>query len=150
MSSIEDSIEIASAPERVFDLVADLPNMGRYSPENTGGAWLGGATGPAVGARFRGTNANHGHTWSTTVTVVACDRPTDFAFEVTVAFFKVARWSYRIEATTTGCRVTETWLDRRASFAKPMTKFIEKDREGFTRRSIRTTLEALKQAAEAG
>ena len=45
-----------SDPTTLYELVADLPSMGRISPENTGGKWVGGATTPRVGARFRGTN----------------------------------------------------------------------------------------------
>jgi hypothetical protein len=42
--SYSDSIDIECAPEEVFKVVTDLPNMGRLSPENTGGEWIGGAT----------------------------------------------------------------------------------------------------------
>ena len=64
-----DSIEIAASPEAVFATLSNLPEMGRLSPENTGGEWLGGATGPALGAKFKGTNARGSDTWSTTVRV---------------------------------------------------------------------------------
>ena len=41
------SIDVDAPPARVWDLVSDLPGMGRLSPENAGGSWLGGATGPS-------------------------------------------------------------------------------------------------------
>jgi hypothetical protein len=30
----------------LYDLVSDLPRMGEWSPENTGGRWVNGAAGP--------------------------------------------------------------------------------------------------------
>ena len=45
---VEVTKVIAAAPERVYELVSDLPRMGEWSPENTGGTWIKGAKGPAV------------------------------------------------------------------------------------------------------
>ena len=50
---VEVTKVIAATPERVYELVSDLPRMGEWSPENTGGSWIKGATGPAVGAKFK-------------------------------------------------------------------------------------------------
>ncbi|HAS09465.1 MAG TPA: SRPBCC family protein, partial [Acidimicrobiaceae bacterium] len=55
MSDVSVSREIAAPPQRVWELISDITRMGEWSPETTGGKWLKGATGPAVGARFRGT-----------------------------------------------------------------------------------------------
>ena len=46
--------EIAASPNEVWDLIIDLPNMGRWSPENNGGKWIKGSTGPELGAKFSG------------------------------------------------------------------------------------------------
>jgi hypothetical protein len=150
MSRIEQSIEIAVSPEVAFDAISDLPSMGRYSPENTGGRWTKGS-GPAVGARFKGTNAQGKKEWSTTATVVACDRPAHFAFEVTVASLKIARWEFSIAPTPEGCRVTESTIDRRSSFVKRFAGIegIE-DREAYNATSMATTLAALKAHLEGG
>ena len=40
--------------QRVWELVSDVRNTGRFSPETFDAEWLDGATEPAVGARFRG------------------------------------------------------------------------------------------------
>lgn len=145
---MSDSVEIAAAPDVVFAAVSHLDRMGSYSPENTGGAWVKGATGPAKGAKFRGTNANGSNKWTTTATVTHCDPPRTFAFDVTFGPFKVSRWRYEIEPTATGSRVTESWADRRSSFVRNRTKRIVADREAFTRQSIRSTLDALKASLE--
>jgi polyketide cyclase/dehydrase/lipid transport protein len=143
-----DSIDIAAPSEAAFELVSDLPGMGRFSPENTGGEWLGGARKPAVGVRFKGANAQGSRTWTTTSRVVEFDPPSRFAFAVTVMGVKVATWTYRIAPTDTGCTVTESWHDQRSGFFKRVAKTVE-NRDDYTKESIRTTLEAIKAFLEA-
>ena len=67
------TLYIAAPAETVWALVSDLPRMGEWSPENAGGKWVKGATGPALGAVFEGTNKNGFRRWSTMVTVIACE-----------------------------------------------------------------------------
>ena len=107
------SLEIAAPPEKVWALVSDLPRMGEWSPENAGGKWVKGATGPALGAVFEGVNKNGFRRWSTVVTVVGCEPNKVFEFAVTSGPLKVATWRYEFEETDDGCRVTESWVDQR-------------------------------------
>ncbi|MBW4077038.1 MAG: SRPBCC family protein [Acidobacteria bacterium] len=144
-----DSIDIAASPEVLFATISDLPSMGRLSPENTGGEWLGGATGPALGAKFKGTNARNGATWSTTARVTTYESPSRFAFNVTYGPFRVAKWEYTIEATLEGCRVIEGWTEQRNAFVRRSDKKDGFDRAQFTKESIRATLAALKKICEA-
>jgi len=53
---MQDSVTVHmdASPEAVRALVSDVTQIGRYSPETFEAEWLDGATGPAVGARFRG------------------------------------------------------------------------------------------------
>jgi hypothetical protein len=144
------SREMGASPERIWSLVSDLSRMGDWSPENTGGTWLKGATGPTNGARFRGTNAHGKNSWTTNITVDTCEPAREIAFEVTAGGFKVARWSYRIEATPSGARVTETWFDRRSAISRAVGKAVSgtsHDAEQ-TRSGIEVTLERLARAAE--
>ena len=99
------SIRIDAAPDVLYDLVTDPANMGRLSPECTGGRWLDGATGPAVGARFKGSNKRGVIRWSTTATVVAAEPGREFAFEVGDSGI---RWAYAFEPDGTGTVVTES------------------------------------------
>ena len=48
------TIHMAASPETIWELVSDVTKIGRYSPETFEAEWLDGATGPVVGARFRG------------------------------------------------------------------------------------------------
>jgi len=69
------SKDIAASPDAVWSMVSDLTRMGEWSPENQGGEWVKGATGPAVGALFKGRNSNGKKSWSTTVKVNEYDPP---------------------------------------------------------------------------
>lgn len=142
---------INASPDEVYALVSDLPRMGEWSPENTGGKWIGGATGPAVGARFKGTNKNESKAWATTCKVVEATPGSAFSFDVVVGPIKVARWSYRITPSGDGCDVTETWEDQRKGIAKKLGGMASgvNDRRTFNEASMRTTLANLKAAAEA-
>jgi hypothetical protein len=145
------STHIEASPEAVYDIVSDLPRMGELSPENTGGKWLGGATGPAVGARFKGTNTNGKKSWSTTVTVAEATPGSVFAFDISAGPFKVARWTYRFDAADGGCTVTETWDDLRAGWMHKLGKVASgvADRRAHNEAGMRATLERLKVVAEA-
>ena len=52
------SEEIVAPAERVWAMVSDVTQMGKWSPENEGATWLRGATGPQSGAQFQGVNRN--------------------------------------------------------------------------------------------
>jgi hypothetical protein len=147
---VSATVHIAASPEVVYDLVSDLPRMGEWSPENTGGKWLGGATGPAPGVRFRGTNKDGFRRWSTTVTVAEATPGQAFVFDVSVGPWKVARWTYRLAASDGGCDLTESWEDRRTGWMKAVSGPVTgvKDRATHNLENIRTTLERVKAAAE--
>ena len=80
----------------MWALVTDLPRMGEWSPENAGGKWVKGATGPALGAVFEGTNKNGFRRWTTNVTVIGCEPNKLFEFAVTSGPLEVATLALRI------------------------------------------------------
>jgi hypothetical protein len=149
MSDIEVSRVIAATPETLYDIVSDLPRMGELSPENTGGMWVKGATGPEVGARFRGTNSSGTRHWATTAVVEEAERGKAFTFRVEVGPVKIARWSYRFEPVEGGTRVIETWEDRRSGFSKKLGARASgvNDRPDHNRRNMEATLVNLARAA---
>ena len=145
------TVRVAAPPETVWRLVSDLPGMGRLSPENVGGRWVGGATGPAVGARFRGANRRGLRRWSTAVTVTACEPGRRFAFDVSSLGLPVSRWTYEVRPDEGGCALTETWEDRRGRTIDVLGRLVSgvPDRGEYTATSIEATLAAVQREAEA-
>jgi len=131
-------------------MVSDMTRMGQWSPENEGGRWLGGATGPQSGAKFRGANRIGKRKWNTVATVVDTDPGRRFSFRVSAMGLKVAEWSYTFEPTATGCRVTETWTEQRAGMFKPLARLVTgvADRATHNRTGMEQTLERLAAIAE--
>ena len=75
------AIDIAAPPEQVYRLVSDITLMGQWSPECIRCAWTPGATGPAVGARFKARNkGRRGPAWFNTPVVTAAEPGREFAF----------------------------------------------------------------------
>jgi uncharacterized protein YndB with AHSA1/START domain len=102
------SLEIDAPPERVYDLVADITNMPRWSPETYKTRWIGGATRAIPGARFRGTNRWRFIRWTTTVEIEVADPGRELTFATVMEWAKRTRWSYRFEPKDGGTVVTES------------------------------------------
>jgi hypothetical protein len=106
----EADIEVDASPETIYDLVADVTRMGEWSPECVSGEWVDGATGPAVGARFRGRNRHGLARWSNKPRVVTAERGREFSF---VSMDPVGRdmtkWTYRFQPTSSGTEVHESY-----------------------------------------
>jgi hypothetical protein len=145
---VEVSRIVSSTPERVYELVSDLPRMGEWSPENTGGKWLKGATGAAVGAKFEGTNQLGKKKWKTLSKVTAAYPGKEFAFDVTAAGMKVAGWGFSIEPAEGGTRVTHWWDDHRNAVIAKLTGVAlgVHDRSAHNRANMEQTLTALAAA----
>jgi len=143
------SVQIAATPEQVWSLVTDVAQMGRWSPECTGGRWVKGATGPATAARFVGSNRHGRIRWSTHCRVVAAEHAQHFAFEVAESSM---RWGYRLAAVGDGTLLTEYrhqvghppwylgWFGRSG--------LIGRQRDTMMDEGMAHTLQAMKTAAE--
>ncbi|GAC1441903.1 MAG: hypothetical protein NVSMB55_11000 [Mycobacteriales bacterium] len=134
-------------------MVADVTRMGEWSPETDRATWLEGATGPAVGATFRGHNKRGIFTWSTTCTVTECEPGRVFAFAVGKPANPDNTWRYSFVPHAEGTMATET-----CEFPKPMSTGAKlmtlltlrvRDRETDLQRGIDTTLARLSVAARA-
>ena len=150
MSDARVSADIAAPADKVWSLVSDLPRMGEWSPENTGGRWIDGATGPTTGARFRGSNRKGLRRWSTTCTVTAADTGKRFAFDVTYGPLAISSWEYTFTTNGTSTTVVEEWTDRRPAWMKVMSIPVMgvADRAEHNRQGMQHTLERLKATAE--
>ena len=142
--------DIAASADALWAMVSDVTRMGEWSPENQGAEWLGGATGPQVGAKFRGTNRVGKRTWKTVAKITEIDAGRRFTFRVSAGPIPVADWSYTVEPTATGCRLTETWTEHRPAWFKPISRIATgvADRPTTNRAGIEQTLERLAARAE--
>jgi Polyketide cyclase / dehydrase and lipid transport len=145
-----ESRDIAAPAETVWALVADLPKMGDLSPENAGGEWGGGASGPSVGATFTGTNKNGFRRWSTTATVTECEPGRVFEIAITSGRSPIAAWRYEFEALAAGdgCRVTESWEDRRKPLMRLAARPLGKHDDAHAKSEMAATLANLAAAVE--
>ena len=148
--SIQVERQVSAPAERLWDLVSDVTRMGEWSPETTGAEWVGGASQPVVGARFKGTNRNGSRSWKTECVVVGCVPGRSFAFDVKAGPFKVARWSYQFEPVEGGCKVVERWDDHRGPLITRISPLVSgtKDRTERNRETMTETLSRLAAAAE--
>ena len=149
----EARAHIESAPEAVYDMVADVTRMGEWSPECVGGKWIDGATGPVVGARFRGRNRHGLARWSTTPRVVAAERGREFVFVATDPFGRdMTRWAYRFAAAPAGTDVIESFemLNRIPLYIRLYDRYVMgvKDRKADLEANMSDTLAKLKACAE--
>ena len=150
---ITESVNVDAPPERVWDLVADVTRMGEWSPETTAAWWLGDASGPAVGARFKGRNRRGPVRWSTTCEITAADRGRQFSFVRMSRIDGGTEWTYTMQAEGDATVLTEAARQRRlpgpaARLAGRMT--FGADREAQIREGLRTTIGRIKEAAESG
>ena len=105
------TVSMAAPADRIWEVMTDVPHIGRYSPEVFEAEWLDGATGPALGARFRGHVRRNeiGPVYWTTCRVTACDPGREFGFEVLVGDRAVNNWHYRLTPAGARTDVTESF-----------------------------------------
>jgi hypothetical protein len=144
------TVRMNASAERIWDLVADVRNTPRWSPEVFESEWLDGATGPALGATFRGHVKRNeiGPVYWTTCRVTACEPGREFGFAVLVGDRAVNNWHYRMTPVGAGTDVTESFRMNEGFFTTLFGMFGGQLR---TRRNIRdmtTTLNRIKGEVE--
>jgi uncharacterized protein YndB with AHSA1/START domain len=149
----EARLHIDVPPERLYDVVTDVRRMGEWSPECVACDWLEGATGPAVGARFRGRNKHGIARWSTKPEVVTAAPGREFAFVIRHVGRDMTKWTYRFEPADDGTDLTESFemlSDLPVYFRLTDRWFMGvKDRKADLETNMSQTLERIKAAAEA-
>jgi uncharacterized protein YndB with AHSA1/START domain len=144
------TIHIDAPPEVVWPLVSDVTQIGRFSPETFEAEWLDGATGPALGARFRGHVKRNGRgpTYWTTCTVVACEPGQAFAFGVGAPDKVLNTWRYELVPAGGGTDITESFALTRTVPLRIYWALLGWARGRTNRRGMQQTLERVKAAAE--
>lgn len=149
---MHDSVTVymAAPAEQIWELVSDVTQIGRYSPETFEAEWLDGATGPAVGARFRGhvKRNQKGPTYWTTCTVLVSEPGREFAFGVGPHDKPLNVWRYRLEPRGEGTDVTESFALAPTPWLRLYWALLGWARGRTNRNGMRQTLERIKTEAE--
>ncbi len=105
----EVTVWMAAPPEIVWALVSDVTRIGEFSPETFEARWTRGATGPQVGAYFKGHVKRNGvgPTYWTLCKVTVCEPEKAFEFGVGTEAITVNNWGYRLQPKDGGTAVTE-------------------------------------------
>ncbi|MFG2290549.1 SRPBCC family protein [Streptomyces sp. NPDC048595] len=145
------TVTVEATPAEAYRVVSDPLVMVRLGEEAHRARWLGGATAPAVGARFRGHNRNGSRRWYTDCRITDAEPGRRFAYEVTAPLgIPISRWQYDIAPAAQGCTVTETnWL-RVPLWFIPIAVLVTgvSDRIGANDTHIGSTLQRLKRHLE--
>ena len=144
------TVHMNADPDRVWDLVSDVTRIGSYSPETFEAEWLDGASGPAVGAKFRGHVKRNGRgpVYWTNCVVATCVPGVEFGFDVLTGGKALNTWTYRIEPADGGVDVTESF---RLAPTLPLRLYwalFGWSRGRTNRNGMRSTLEAIKAEVE--
>ena len=144
------TVHMAAPPEPIWELVSDVTKIGRYSPETFEAEWLDGATGPAVGARFRGHVKRNGRgpTYWTKCTVIASEPGREFAFGVGPGDKPLSVWRYQLQPSGDGTDVTESFTLARTKLLRLYWALLGWTRGKTNRDGMRTTLERVKAQVE--
>jgi uncharacterized protein YndB with AHSA1/START domain len=144
------TVHIAAPPQPIWELVSDVTKIGRYSPETFEAEWLDGATGPVVGARFRGHVKRNGKgpTYWTKCTVLASEPGREFAFGVGPGDKPLSVWRYELAPNGDGTDVTESFTLTRTKLLRLYWSLFGWTRGKTNRDGMRTTLERVKAEVE--
>ena len=154
--TVEADIFVAAPAARVWALVTNLELMGQWSPEYQGGEWLDGATGPVVGARFKGRNKRREREWESTSTVVEGEAGRSFAWAVGHPTNPAATWRFDLTPEGAGTWVRQhvqlgpgpSGLTARIAELPDREEDIVAARTAEHQRNMQITLQGLKAAAE--
>jgi Polyketide cyclase / dehydrase and lipid transport len=144
------TVHMNASPDEVWALVSDVTRIGSYSPETFEAEWLGGATRPAVGAKFRGHVKRNGRGpiyWSECA-VTDSVPGTIFGFDVVMGNKTLNHWAYAIEPAGDGSDVTESFRLTPTVPLKIYWALLGWARGKTNRRGMQTTLEAIKVEVE--
>ncbi|MCU1594173.1 MAG: Polyketide cyclase / dehydrase and lipid transport [Frankiales bacterium] len=145
------TVHMSAPAQDIWELVSDVAKIGLYSPETFEAEWTGGATGPAVGATFRGHVKRNGRgpVYWTDCTVTECEPGKAFGFNVGAAGATVNNWRYELTPTDGGgTDVTESFRLENRLPMKAYWLLFGKLRGKTNEDGMRQTLERIKAVAE--
>lgn len=145
---LEERIQIAARPATVWALVADPERMCVFSPELHRIQWIT-DPGPAVGGSFRAFNRVGPVRWRTRNVIEIMEPERRFVWRAMdgPGFSFATRWTYCIRPEAGGCELGER-CETASRLAVIITRGLLWGRARMLSRGMRTTLEAIKLAAE--
>ncbi|MBX7451715.1 SRPBCC family protein [Mycolicibacterium sp. 3033] len=145
------TVTMTASAEQIWEVITDIRNIGRYSPETFEAEWLDGATGPTLGAKFRGHVRRNeiGPVYWTTCRVTACEPGREFGFEVLVGDRAVNNWHYRLRPAQGSTDVTESFHLNASPLVSLYSIFGGQLRRRRNLRDMRKTLARIKAVVEA-
>ena len=145
------TVHIAAPPAKVWALVSDITNTGRFSPETFEAEWLDGATGPAVGTRFRGHVKRNGRgpVYWTKCQITGCEPERVFEFAVMAGGRAANTWRYEFKPRGDGTDVTESFRLSSTPVLRLYWALAGRWRGRTNRKGMQQTLERIKAVAEA-
>ena len=145
------TVHMKASPPQVWALLSDVTRIGEFSPETFEAEWLDGATGPAVGAKFRGHVKRNGRgpTYWTKCKVTECEPNNVFEFAVVNGDRPINNWGYRLVASGDGTDVTEYFRLAPSILVKIYWALAGRARGKTNDKGMRTTLERIKAVVEA-
>jgi uncharacterized protein YndB with AHSA1/START domain len=144
------SVHVGAPPDKVWDVVADLDHISRWSPECHRVRWQGQPRGAVVGAKFLGFNKQGWRRWFTRNVVEEADPGRSLAW---LTRDNGTRWSFRLEPDGDGTRLTQsrTLPETRPLHSKALiTLFLGgvETHDQHMEENMRQTLERVKALAE--
>ena len=101
---------VDAAPEDVYAVVTDVTRIAEWSHECRGAQWLDGAAGPALGARFRGSNKVDRFGWSRVCTVTELEPGRRFGYRTSGGVpSDSTAWSFEFHSHPGGTRVVQRY-----------------------------------------
>ncbi|MDQ2725823.1 MAG: SRPBCC family protein [Actinomycetota bacterium] len=106
--TVEVEVTVDATAEEVWEVVCDISVPARFSDELVEVAWVEGATGPALGARFVGRNEHPAiGRWETTCVIAEYDPPRRMAWNVDGDGGVSASWRFEVLAEGDGTRLRQ-------------------------------------------
>ena len=155
--TVEVDVLVEAPVERVWGLITDIELPARFSTEFLGARWLD--DGPRLAARFVGRSRHDAlGEWETTCTVTRFEPGRAFGWAVTDVEQPSSTWWFELEEEPEGVRLRQgtTIGPAPSGLSIAITAMPDKEERIIARRlqeferNVRSTLEGIKQLAEAG
>lgn len=144
------TVHMDASPEIVWGLVSDVTRIGEFSPETFEAEWTGGASGPELGATFRGHVRRNGvgPVYWTSCKVTSCVPGRDFGFTVYGGGGRINNWRYELVGRDGGTDVTESFRLEPKGLLRAYWLVAGWHRSRANERGMRQTLERIREIAE--